>query len=86
MNCLTYLLDLWRKGERFKILYNGDHAIGYNETDFFDYGNHSYENSTTFSPIEKWHNDETLVKIFKLDKVNQKTIEEYYASLFQQSY
>lgn len=78
MNCLTYLLDLWRKGEKFKILYNGDHAIGYNAVDFFDYGNHDYSDSTTFSPLEIWHDKETTVKIFKLDKLNKKSLEEYY--------
>lgn len=81
MNCLTYLLDLWRKGERFKILYNGDHLIGYNETDFFDYGNHDYRDSTPFSPIKNWHTKETIVKIFELTELDEKTLEEYYALL-----
>ena len=38
MNCLEYLLDLWNRGHRFTILYNGDHCIGVNEKKIFELG------------------------------------------------
>lgn len=78
MNCLTYLLDLWRKGERFQILYNSDHVIGYNETDFYDYGNYDYKNAPIFEPIEICHTNKTIEIIFKLNELDSKTLEEYY--------
>jgi len=78
MNCLTYLLDLWRKGERFKILYSGDHCIGYNSEDYFDFGNYTYKKSETFISLEKCHSKETVIKIFDLLQKDIETINEYY--------
>lgn len=78
MNCLTYLLDLWRKGERFEIRYSGDHCLGVNEYMIYDLGNCEYESSSPFLPLEKCHTKEIISKIFELNELNAKTLEEYY--------
>lgn len=82
MNCFIYFLDLWWKGERFKIFYNGDYVIGYNEIDFFDYGNYDYINLIIFLFIENWYIKEIIVKIFELNELDIKIVEEYYVLLF----
>ena len=72
MNCLTYLLNLWRDGNRFTIFYDGNHC--WNEN--FDLGNS--ERSDNFDAIENYHNKEIIIKIFNLNKTDAKTLTEYF--------
>lgn len=75
MNCLKYLLQLKIKKHNFKILYNGDHCIGVNMLDIYDYNNQFKNNlllgnklNSNYLPIEEYHNKETLIKIFNLNE------------------
>ena len=72
MNCLTYLLTLWREGNRFTIFYDGNHCW----SEIFDLGN--CERSDNFDAIENYHNKETIIKIFNLNKTDAKTLTEYF--------
>lgn len=78
MNCLTYLLDLWRQGQRFKIVYNGQHVIGINEYIIYDLENSFIENNSPYLPLEKCHSKETIIKIFDLVEKDIKTLKQYY--------
>ena len=83
MNCLTYLLDLWNRGHRFKILYNGDHCIGVSSKKIFDFGNFFKEDllnnkQGAYTPIETWHTSETIFKIFSLTNKEDEIIKDYY--------
>ena len=86
-NCLTYLLDLWKSGHRFKLLYNGSHCVSANEKRIFELGNEfkkdlmrgfSARGSNEYTPIELWHSKETIKKIFNLNEEDYKSLEEYY--------
>ena len=86
MSCLTYLLDLWRRGHRFKIYYDGHHCIGVNETKLFDFGNFLKqdflnENKINFIPIEKCHTKEIIIKIFELNETDTNTLYEYFEQI-----
>lgn len=75
LNCLTYLLNLWARGERFKILYNSDHCISDKGHDF---KNTEVGDLSRYIPLEKTHNLETVIKIFELDERFSNLLEEYY--------
>jgi hypothetical protein len=83
MNCLTHLLDLWEKGNRFKIYYDGNHYCGVNEEELFDL-NGTFKkcilsgNAGRYLPIEHYHNAEVTKHIFGLNKRYSKVLEEYY--------
>lgn len=87
MNCLEYLLDLWERGHRFKILYNGDHCIGVNDRKIFELGSSfkrdliagfSLSGSDNFTHIENCHCLENLTQSFSLSEHYQKLAKEYY--------
>lgn len=86
MNCLTYLLDLWRRGHKFQILYDSNHCVGVNKKKIFDFGDFLKKDflsgeKINYQRLEHSHSKETVVKIFKLNELDAKTLEEYYASL-----
>lgn len=73
MNCLKYLLQLRLKKHKFDIYYNSDHCIGISDLTIFDYNGilrtELKEGSsllTNYSPIEEYHDKETLKKLFNL--------------------
>jgi hypothetical protein len=70
--CLTYLLNVWRQGDRFTIFYDGNHCW----SEKFDLGNCG--RSDNFDAIETYHNKETVIKIFNLNKTDAKTLTEYF--------
>lgn len=86
MNCLTYLLDLLERGHNFKILYNGNHCIGVNDTKLFDFGNF-FKNDllngkqAAYTPIETYHTKEVILKIFNLTDKEYNIIKKYYDTI-----
>lgn len=79
INCLTYLLNIWQKGQRFIILYNGDHTIGDDKGLIFDFDYKQRGDINKYIPLEKCHEKETIKKIFNLDENYSKIIDEYFA-------
>lgn len=82
-NCLTYLLDLWQRGHRFKIFYDGCHAMSMNEKKVFDLNNTFKKDflsgkGNRYILLEKSHNKETVRKIFNLTEEQYKILEDYY--------
>lgn len=83
MNCLTYLLNLWSDGHRFRIFYNSDHCCGVNEKKLFDLDGQFKKDflkgvGGVYLPLEGFHSIRTLKKIFNLDEKYSKIIDEYY--------
>ena len=85
MNCLEYLLDLWYRGHRFTILYNGNHCIGVNDKKIFELGDtfkrdllagYSLAGGDTTS-----HNFDSLVRCFNLPPHYFIIAKEYYESV-----
>lgn len=85
MNCLTYLLDLLDKGYSFVILYDGNHCIGVNSNNIYDYEDilkkellREPEIKLKHFRIEKIHDLDVVNKIFELNKKELKVLEKYY--------
>lgn len=73
MNCLKYLLQLKIKRHNFSILYNGDHCIGVNILNIYDFNNQFKRDllrgspiNKNYLPIEEFHSKEDLIKLFNL--------------------
>ncbi len=84
MNCLTYLLNLWKEGHRFTIFYDGNHCCGINEKKLFDLNNTFKKDfllgfGARYEKIENCHKKETIKKIFDLNLEQQQIIDDYYA-------
>jgi hypothetical protein len=83
MNCLTYLLDLWERGHRFKIFYDENHCIGVNETKIFDLNN-TYkkdilrQSERKYLPLKYVHTKEQVIESFNLETKWIKILECYY--------
>lgn len=75
MNCLKYLLQKKLQRHNFKILYNGDHCIGVNMLNIYDYNN-QFKNdlllntklNSNYLPIEEYHTKEDLIILFNLNE------------------
>lgn len=85
MNCLTYLLNLWSDGCRFKIFYSSDHVCGINEKKLFDLNGGFKKDflngyGDMYLPLETYHDAETVKRIFNLDERYSILIDEYYKS------
>jgi len=78
MNCLTYLLNLWSRGERFNIFYNGNHVYALQNGLIFDFDYRQRGDESRYLPLEESHNLETVIKIFELDERFSNLLEEYY--------
>jgi hypothetical protein len=90
MNCLEYLLDLWNRGHRFVILYNGNHCIGVNEKKIFELGDtfkkdllagYSLRGGDSYVPIESSFDLDALVRCFNLPPHYFIVAQEYYESI-----
>lgn len=77
MDCLRYLLNLFRRGEKIVILYDGNHCIGKQGDLIFDYDHNQRGDETKYLPLKDWHSKETIKKIFKLDKKYSEIIDQY---------
>ena len=86
INCLLYLLDLWKRGHRFVILTNEDHYIGVNNKKIFELGDsfkkdlingYSLRGADSFIPIEIG-GKERIKRIFNLDEEQYKILENYF--------
>ena len=85
MNCLQYLIDKIYDGNQMTILYNGDHVIGVNQEEIFDYKGifkneilSSYPNQLTYYSIEKTHDVRIIIRIFDLNDRQAKILTDYY--------
>lgn len=81
MNCLKYLLQLRIKKHKFDIYYNGNHCIGVNKLDMFDYQGMFKKEITSGSelmgnylPIEQYHTKEQLREMFNLTEEEFKVL------------
>lgn len=72
VNCLTYLLDLWRKGNRFTIFYDGNHCW----SESFDLGN--CKKKDVYYTLEHFHSKDVVINSFELNLEDSKTLNEYY--------
>lgn len=86
MNCLTFLLSLWREGHRFTIITNENHYVGVNDKKIFELGNefkkdlqlgYSLHGGDRYLPIDFGALERTI-KIFSLNETDQKTLTEYF--------
>lgn len=78
MDCLRYLLQLWERGERFKIFYDANHTYGLQNGLIFDFDFRQRGDESKYLLLEKSHNLETVIKIFELDERFSNLLEEYY--------
>lgn len=87
MNCLTYLLDLWGRGHRFRILTNQDHCIGVNNKKIFELGDtfkndllsgYSLNGGQKYLPLEEGLTKEIIRKTFGLTDLEYIILEDYY--------
>lgn len=82
-NCLLFLLDLWQRGHKFKIFYDGCHCFALNEKKVFDLNNTFKKDflagkGNRYILLENSHDKETVKKIFNLTEEQYKILEEYY--------
>ena len=78
MDCLRYLLNLWARGEKFKIYYDSNHCFGLQNGLVFDFNYRQRGDESRYLPLEESHNLKTVVKIFELDEGFSNLLEEYY--------
>ena len=85
MNCLQYLIDKIYDGNQMRILYNGDHVIGVNQEEIFDYKgifkNEILSNDSkplVYYSIEKCHDVRIIIRIFDLNDRQAKILTDYY--------
>lgn len=90
MNCLEFLLDLWHRGHRFKILYNGNHCIGVSEKKIFELGSsfkkdlmagYSISGGDCYLPIENSYDIEALQRSFRMNDFYLEVARDYYDSI-----